>query len=91
MKMIRIAALASLAFSVACGASCEDYVAALDTCFSDYAGDSGSAFSLDDGTCDLIGDGDYDWKCAVDAIEAEDCSTLEGITAASTAVGACAG
>ena len=76
--------------AIVCNATCEAYVAALDNCFSDYGGDSGSLLSIDDGTCDLIGDGDYDWRCAIDAIEAEDCSTLEGITAASTGVGACA-
>ncbi len=93
MKMIRIAALASLAFSVACGATCEDYADALEACASDFAGDAAGDSAEPDfgGTCDLIGDGNYDWKCAVDAIEAEDCSTIEGLTAAQLAVGSCAG
>ena len=73
---------------------CADYIAALDGCYGeagfsleDYGVDGDAlcepyASSTDDATRDLF-------YCYVDAIEAADCSTEDGITEMSTAAASC--
>lgn len=94
MKTLRIAALASLAFSVACGNACEDYFEAAESCFNDaFGGDSAGLVSFDlDGYCDTDAAKELDksyFQCAADAFNNGDCSTLEGYTAAATEVAGC--
>ena len=75
---------------------CADYLAALDGCYSelgfglsDYGIDEASYCGAYDGvtdaaTRDLL-------YCYIDAIEAADCSTEEGVTSMSSEAAACAG
>ena len=98
--MNKILALAAGLLVVACGGgsaadSCTAYVAAANTCFEE-AGVTGSDVS--DAFCDAYADLSGDaattsielLDCYTAAYTDADCSTTDGVTAASTAVSDCA-
>lgn len=95
MNMRKLFLLAPLALVTACGsqAACEDFVAALDSCTAEALGDLGdSATATDDAICesdDAAETSASEFKCGTEAIEGGDCSTIEGLTAVSVAVGEC--
>lgn len=95
MSFRKLILLAPLALITACGskAACEDYFEAAEACYAELGGDTGVTVTLDlDGYCDTDAAAEIDkadFTCAADAYNDADCATLEGITAATTAVAAC--
>jgi len=75
---------------------CADYLAALDSCYGDL-GFSLADYGIDEATYCSAYDGLTDTAtkdllyCYIDAIEAADCSTEEGVSAMSAEAAACAG
>lgn len=98
-KFLSLAVLFTLA---GCGtdpvAACQSYFDAYETCINEAYGDDAGSYALDPAYCDVY-DGTTGaaaqtaadlMNCYADAYAGADCSTTEGVTAASEGVTACA-
>ncbi len=83
----------------ACGGAdpaqaCEDYLAAVETCYADATVEMGDMSAACAGQDELTGDAASAsadiFNCYADAYSAGDCTTAEGITAVSDEMTACA-
>ncbi len=72
------------------GDLCSEYIAALTECYNE-AGLDVSALGFNDSYCAGYTDVTYVsyFECYIDAINAADCSTSEGVTSLSTAAASC--